>query len=81
MSIPADDSVARFIRFIRPNAVSAWAAEDGKRNERERKDGCVFLYFSDYAVGVRFLVYVDDGRQWARVTPYDEGVKVSSQHS
>ena len=48
MSIIADDSVARFIRFIRPNAVSAWTAEDGeKRNERERKDGYVFLYFSD----------------------------------
>ena len=45
MSIPADDSVARFIQFPRPNAVSAWAAEDGKRNECDRKDGCVFLVF------------------------------------
>ena len=56
MSIPADDSVARFIRFIRPNAVSAWAAEDGKRNERERKDGCVFCILAIYVVGVHFLV-------------------------
>jgi hypothetical protein len=82
MSIPADDSVARFIPFIRPIAVSAWAAEDGKRNEHERKDGCVFcILLAIYVVAVHFLVYVDDGRQCARVTPYDKGKKVSSQHS
>ena len=67
MSIPADDSVARFIRCIRPNAVSAWAAEDGKRNEH-KASGRMDVYFcilAIYVVGVHFLVYVDDGQQWA----------------
>ena len=68
MSIPAGDSVARFIWFIRLNAVSAWAAEDEKRNEREWKDDVYFCILAIYVVGVHFLVYVDDhGRQWARV--------------
>jgi hypothetical protein len=43
MSIPADESSARFIWYIRPkNDVSAWAAEEKRENVREHLDGGLF---------------------------------------
>jgi hypothetical protein len=76
MSIPADDSIARFIRFINP--LLYW---HGKGMSASGRMDMYFCILAIYVVGVHFLVYVDDVRIWARVTPYDEGVKVSSQLS
>ena len=53
----------------------------GKRMSASGRMDVYFCILAIYVVGAHFLVYVDDGRRWARVTSYDEGVMVSSEHS